>query len=183
MSNKTVKILFLIFIILLFAVSYPLWSKYIPNVSGSDKKTNISLEKLVSFDQITSISVKKLDDEITLSKNKDSWKVNDKEADKEKVNQFINDLKEVETIGFASINKENFPEFQVDNDFGYAIKIKFGDKEVNFMVGKPGNQSNTFYIKFNKEDKVYLAKGPIYSQLNTAEISWTKIEPTDEEKN
>ena len=182
MSNKTVKILFLIFIILLFAVSYPLWSNYVSNVFGSAKKPNISLEKLVSFDQISFISIKKAEEEIGLSRNDNAWKVNDKEADKEKVNQFISSLKEVETIETASINKENFPEFQVDNDFGYAIKIKFGDKEVNFMVGKPGNQSNTFYIKFNKEDKVYLAKGSIYSQLNTAESNWIKEEPKEEDK-
>lgn len=128
-------------------------------------KTEVSPynEKIKDIDskEISSIEISKKEEEIELKKDGDVWRVNDKKADKEKVEKLISQLLPEEKAEVIAETNQRHKEFALTDDL--SSKIKLGDT-LTVLVGK--SESSGAYLRMDGEDRVFLFKN--FSSINTS---------------
>jgi len=147
MKNKTLVILVAI---LFFLVAVLVLKNLTPRIYT---ETSPYLEKLKFYNKndIQSILIKKSTDSIELKKEGGVWKLNGKNANEEKVNQFIDSLFiSVSPEKVAQTNKKH-EEFELTKE--KALTVVF-DNSLIFLIGKSSGAGA--YVRFEDEDNVYL---------------------------
>ncbi len=82
----------------------------------------------------------------------------------------INNLKNLKLGEVISRRKEKFDDFEVGVN-GIKISLR-GRKEVSFYIGKYAGDYQNSYLRFENDDKVYLASGITKHQVNIKPDDW-----------
>ncbi len=82
----------------------------------------------------------------------------------------INNLAKLKIGEVISKRKEKFEAFEV-GDNGLKIMLK-GKKEISFYIGKYAGDYQNSYLRFENDDKVYLASGITKHQVNIKPDDW-----------
>ncbi|HEY4494936.1 MAG TPA: hypothetical protein VJC01_00610, partial [Candidatus Paceibacterota bacterium] len=116
MQKRTIYIFLGIFIVLLAVASFPQWKKY----AGFEEKQNVSAVIIsilkISMDKTSRFEIKDASGEKKFAKENGIWKVNELEADGEKVKAFFDNLNKAEFKELASKNKSNHQSFDISED-------------------------------------------------------------------
>lgn len=154
-KNKTIIRLVLLLLLLSGLLAFRL---YTPKFKTEASSYN---EKIKSIDsgKIESVDISKKEEKIELKKDGDVWRVNDKKADKQKVEKLISQLLPEENIDLIAETNQRHKEFGLTDDL--ATKVKLEDS-LSVLVGK--SESSGAYIRIDEEDKVFLLKD--FSSLN-----------------
>jgi|GEM_PF-6759240 len=158
MKNKT---LVLLVVILFFLVVVLVLKNLTPRIYTENSPY---LEKLKSYNKnnLQSILIKKSTDFIELKKEGGVWKLNGKNADEEKVNQFVNSLfVSIPPEKVAQTNKKH-EEFELTKE--KALTVVFDDKLI-FLIGKSSEAG--VYVRFEDEDNVYFINSTNKISLET----------------
>jgi hypothetical protein len=154
MEKKKIIILAGIFLALLVVVLM-LEKPYQTKVERPDKY-------LVAIDsqKVSTITVKKKEEETILSKKGDQWVVENKDnfpADPDVVADILKLLDGLETVQLVSKNPEKVNIFEVDTVSGIEVKAEGKGTNAHFYVGKNGQDYNSNYIRREGSDEVYLS--------------------------
>jgi hypothetical protein len=169
MQVKTIKILLVIFVVLIVIASLPLWISKVPFLSSSFKGKPLGS---FNYDAVNGIVIKKGQDQVTLLRDQGTWKVNGKNASAGVVKALLESFKALEFSDVVSKNPANFASYGVDDASGYLVALKEGNNELSMYVGNAAGIQQTFYIRKNGQDSVYVAKGTVPQQVTTTESSW-----------
>ena len=174
MQKRTIYIFLGIFIVLLAVASFPKWKKY----AGFEEKPTVS-EAIVnllkiSIDRTSRFEIKDASGEKKFVKENGAWKVNESEADSEKVKAFFDNLNKAEFIELASKNKSNHQSFDISEDKGIVLTIAAESGDKTFIIGKSGANYNSFYINIKSGNNVYLFSGSLRNDLTKDIADWQK---------
>lgn len=180
MKKQTIYIFLGVFIVLLAAASFPQWKKY----AGFEEKQTVSdaiIDLLkISIDKTSRFEIKDAAGEKKFVKENGAWKVNESEADNEKVKAFFDNLNKAEFKELASKNKSNHQSFDISDDKGIVLTIATDSGDKTFIIGKSGANYNSFYINIKSGNNVYLFSGALRNDLTKDIADWQKKE--EEEK-
>lgn len=169
MKSKTLITISIILVVLIGIWGVSQWQKSKPDTSAAGQ---LEFESL-SIDNIDSISISKEEDTVTLQKDSGLWKVDEHNADSEKINSLFEDLKKLNISGPTSRNSENHEKFEVSDNKGTKLTFKQGDSEVaSYIIGKQAAASQTSYIRKSNEDQVFIADANLRSLLPTKINDW-----------
>ena len=174
MKKQTIYIFLGIFIVLLAVASFPQWKKY----AGFEEKPTVS-EAIVnllkiSIDKTSRFEIKDASGEKKFVKENGAWKVNESEADSEKVKAFFDNLNKTEFKELASKNKSNHQSFDISEDKGIDLTIATESGDKKFIIGKSGANYNSFYINIKSGNNVYLFSGSLRNDLTKDIADWQK---------
>ena len=180
MQKRTIYIFLGIFIVLLAAASFPKWKKY----AGFEEKPTVS-EAIVNLlkiriDKTSRFEIKDASGEKKFVKENGAWKVNESEADSEKVKAFFDNLNKAEFKELASKNKSNHQSFDISEDKGIVLTIATESGDKTLIIGKSGANYNSFYINIKGGNNVYLFSGSLRNDLTKDIADWQK--KAEEEK-
>ena len=174
MQKRTIYIFLGIFIALLATASFPQWKKY----AGFEEKQNVSAVIIsilkISMDKTSRFEIKDASGEKKFVKENGAWKVNESEADSEKVKAFFDNLNKAEFIELASKNKSNHQSFDISEDKGIVLTIAAESGDKTFIIGKSGANYNSFYINIKSGNNVYLFSGSLRNDLTKDIADWQK---------
>lgn len=180
MKKQTIYIFLVIFAVLLAAATFPQWKKY----AGFEQKQTVSEAIInllkISIDKTSRFEIKDASGEKKFVKENGSWKVNESEADSEKVKAFFDNLNKAEFKELASKNKSNHQSFDISEDKGITLTIATDSGDKTFIIGKSGANYNSFYINIKSGNNVYLFSGSLRNDLTKDIADWQKKE--EEEK-
>ena len=174
MQKRTIYFFLGIFIVLLAVASFPKWKKY----AGFEEKPTVS-EAIVnllkiSIDRTSRFEIKDASGEKKFVKENGAWKVNESEADSEKVKAFFDNLNKAEFKELASKNKSNHQSFDISEDKGIDLTIATESGDKKFIIGKSGANYNSFYINIKSGNNVYLFSGSLRNDLTKDIADWQK---------
>ena len=180
MQKRTIYFFLGIIIVLLAVASFPKWKKY----AGFEEKPTVS-EAIVnllkiSIDKTSRFEIKDASGEKKFVKENGAWKVNESEADSEKVKAFFDNLNKAEFKELASKNKSNHQSFDISEDKGIALTIAAESGDKTFIIGKSGANYNSFYINIKGGNNIYLFSGSLRNDLTKDIADWQK--KAEEEK-
>ena len=180
MKKQTIYIFLGIFIVLLAVALFPQWKKY----AGFEEKPTVSEAIInllkISIDKTSRFEIKDASGEKKFVKENGAWKVNESEADSEKVKAFFDNLNKAEFKELASKNKSNHQSFDISEDKGITLTIATESGDKTFIIGKSGANYNSFYINIKGGNNVYLFSGSLRNDLTKDIADWQKKE--EEEK-
>ena len=148
------------------------WINYI-NDSSREKNNNSNVD--ISFNNFSYDKIKSEDIEINNNKFVYTWTWEFKQDD-EKVNKFIDDIKETKILSLVSTNKDNFDNFWVNNTWSV---LNLWDKEIYLWNTKWWMWEQ--YIRLVWLDKVFLINKDLTSFLNKSYDFFKKEEEVEEE--
>lgn len=174
MKKQTIYIFLGILIVLLAAATFPQWKKY----AGFEEKqavpdSIINLLK-ISIDKTSRFEIKNASGEKKFMKENGAWKVNESEADGDKVKAFFDNLNKAEFKELASKNKSNHQSFDISEDKGITLTISTDSGDKIFIIGKSGANYNSFYINIKGGNNVYLFSGSLRNDLTKSIADWQK---------
>lgn len=125
--------------------------------------TKFEVPKLFnSTDGIDEIRLSKFSQEIVIKKSGELWKIESShnyDADPKIVTEFIAAMKTLEIQRPVTKKSEKFASFQVD-DKGFHVTLMKAGKELGAVIlGRPGVDPKTLFVRVPKGDQVYTA-GP-----------------------
>lgn len=174
MSNKTLKALLGIFLLLAAVASYPLWNKQIVKLSGNKQDKNAELNfSVFTARSVDQVIIKKGSEEKKLSKNGDKWKVDSYDASQKEVDEFFDQLKKSQIESLVSKNKDNHKSFGVAQDSGTLLSFIQGPETSAFVIGQGGDGTGRFYARKENGDNVYLVSGSsLPTKLSQTILAW-----------
>ena len=180
MQKKTIYIFLGIFIVLLAVALFPKWKKY----AGFEENPPVSEAIInllkISIDKTSRFEIKDASGEKKFVKENWAWKVNESEADSEKVKAFFDNLNKAEFKELASKNKSNHQSFDISEDKGIDLTIATESGDKKFIIGKSGANYNSIYINIKSGNNVYLFSGSLRNDLTKDIADWQK--KAEEEK-
>ena len=112
---------------------------------------------------------------VELAKQNGSWVVgteNDQPADTQLVSGIIDNLNGLTSDDLVSTNAESHPALEVDST-GVDVVIHAGGDEVgHIIVGKPGPDGMSTYVRLAGQDNVYRVPVYLRSQVDRGDQSW-----------
>lgn len=162
-KNKTIIRLVILLLLLSGLLAFRIYTpKFKTEASSYNEKI-----KGIDSKKIETIDISKKEEKIELKKDSDVWRVNDKKADKEKVEKLISQLLPEENIDLIAETNQRHKEFGLTDDL--FTKIKLGDG-LTVLVGK--SESSGAYIRIDEEDKVFLLKDFSSLNISTSPSFW-----------
>lgn len=162
MRSNTIKLLLIVFLVVVGLIALNI---YLPKLR---RQPSLYQKKIASIDKnsISTIEISKKEKSVTLKKQDNLWKINDKKANSASVNSLL--------AGFFSDNTELISETNRQHENlelteEKATKVKLDDK-LSFLVGKSG--AGGLYIRFADSDAVFLAKDLSTSDVSTDANDW-----------
>ena len=149
MSNKNIKLLLIVFVVL---VGILLFKQYTPSLS---QENSVYLEKTnsVSAQTISSVEISKGEESVLLKKEGDAWKINDKKADATKINTLLTSILPVTAPELVAQTDKRHEELELADDLATEIKL---DNKLTVLIGKSGGSG--IYARFDTDPTVYLLK-------------------------
>lgn len=171
MSQKTLFILFSIFVILGSAASYSWWGQYVRFYNGpfSDAELNFFKFTESATDKIRIIDD---DEEKAIVKENGVWKVNGFVADRKKIEDFFDVLSHLTIGSLVSKNPANHKNFEVTEGKGIILALTIGDAETLFVIGKSGAAFSSFYARLKGSDNVYEVSGNLRDKISQSVTAW-----------
>jgi hypothetical protein len=153
--KKNNRYLIILFVILLIATYFVL-KKESGNVSSNEIK-----EKFVAFDSVMvdKIEILKRSEKIVIEKIAGEWQLTlpiKYTADQDAVLRIISDTKGAKFTSLVSSNPEKQTLFQVDSAGTVVSIFEKGNKRDEFIIGKPGSDYTSTYIRKTNSKDVYL---------------------------
>jgi len=164
MKRNTNTILLALFAVLALAASFPIWKGYFPFGKKSSVPSEFDFSKLEK-DKIDKIVIKNNGDERSLTREGDGWKLNEFEVSLGELDRFFEALAGLEVGSLVSKNPEKHAKFGLGEGEGINFSLFSGDKLAAFVVGKTGSGINSFYIKKEGGEDIYLVHGDLRRQL------------------
>lgn len=161
MSNKNLKLLFIVLIALVGFLGLKLYMpKASPQALPYQEKT-----KSVDIQSVQNIEISNSSEKLELKNEDGVWMINDKKVDISKINNLFSSLIPEKTPELVAQTDKQHEEFELTDDL--ATKVKFGDK-LTIFTGKYG--SSGLYVRFDDDSTVYLLKN--VSSISTVASSW-----------
>ncbi|GEM_PF-2747823 len=183
------KIVVLLGIILVLAVSYTLGTIFSPE-NVHKRRSNIPLYANLKTDKVIKIEVGTKDGKIDIVKNGKAWSVlidgKPYPANPNKVDSILKEIKKLKQGKVISKNPDNWKDFDVTKD--KAKTIAFYDsknkKLVRLLVGKSGLGGSGYYVRRDDDNTVFQIERDISYYLNIKDDFWSylKIFPQDIKK-
>lgn len=169
MHPKTLRILLIIFVLLIFTAGYDWWKRFLP----FKKPLSPPEVKITQFNEssIDKFTIKKGADEKRLTKGPNGWFVNDQPATLSAVRDFFTSIEGLTIGDLVSKNPENHSNFGVTED-GYVLTFTQGATASTFIIGDTSPDFSSFYLKQKDSPNVYLAYGKLRNQLALGFSSW-----------
>ena len=178
MSNKTLKVLVGIFLVLVAAASYPLWGKQVSKLINSKVASNTEID----FAAFTARSVNEViisetagedKEEKKLTKSGDKWKIDSFDASQKEVDEFFDQLQKLKAESLVSKNKDNHKTYGVTQDTGTLLSFVQGTQTSAFVISQGGDGTGRFYAKKENSDNVYsVSGGSISTKLSQNVLAW-----------
>lgn len=157
-KNDFAKIKIIVGVIVLIAFVVTGYNLIVTNTQIAN--TRIALE---DSSRVNKIVLTKGEEEITLNKEADVWKLGDENADGEAINAFINALADYPLSDPVSTNKDNYSLFELgDEATGMVTIYDYDAKLVAFVLGK-GSSGGGLYVRFDGDVNVYELPSDIYA--------------------
>jgi hypothetical protein len=148
------------YIIIVFVIL--LLSTYLMIRNTDQTQYKLPLFKKLVVDEITNIEITRPDSMITLNKKADNWRLSPHGylADKEKVTDIINNIKNFSLTALVSESK-NYTMYELTDDKKITVKARAGDKRLcrKFEIGKSASSFQHTFVKIPGDHRVYHAKG------------------------
>lgn len=115
---------------------------------------------------ITELVLKKGESVILIKQDKDSWKLNEFEGDKNVIANMINKIKDLRVTDLIS-DKPHYERYELDSAHAIRVQAKCNGQIVrDVYIGKKGSTYRHTYIRFEGDPKVYLAEDTLDSYFN-----------------
>lgn len=182
MSKKQILILTCLFVAI---VALAFIQKYVDNMSYSQKNEQFLSVNTGLVDKINLIFPDQT--AITMTKTGNNWDIIapvSAKADNEKVQELLDNAKNIVTTGIISTNKEKAAEFEVNAKGTHVEFYQNNEKKTGFFVGKISDDYTHTYIRNDMADTTYLAKGILQSNfqlplLSLRDKTITKLKPEE----
>jgi len=163
MSNRNLKILFIItFILLVFLGVKTSLPRLSPTSSPYQKQV-----KTLDKNSLKSILIKKTDKQIELKKENNIWKINSKKADSGKIESLVNYLLPAIPPELIAQTDKRHAEFELTDEKAAKVRL---DNKLTWYIGKSSGTS--VYSRFDKENSVYLLSGLSPYDLSVNADDW-----------
>ncbi len=162
MKNKSIIILSAVFLVLVLLV---LLQTFLPKLF-KPKSLYEERFKSIKLDAFTKLEISQKEKAIKLTKEGDTWKLNTKKADKEKVEQAINGFLDFSKIELVAETNQRHKELELTDDL--AKRISLGD--ILVLTGK--SEGAGTYLRFEKTDPVFVVKSLSSQNLSLDPQDW-----------
>ncbi len=130
-----------------------------------------------SGDDAVKLEVSRGDYRAELAKKDGNWVVvteGDYPADEEGILKGLEIVRELDTENFISGDPEKQGRFEISDEEGLRVKISGADDRVlaDFLIGKRGPASLSYYYRKAGEDGIYLAYTNLLDTFNRQNSSW-----------
>lgn len=161
MSNKNIKLLLVIFVVL---VGFLVYRQYAPSLT---KETSAYAEKtkMVSSQSVTSIEISNSSGSVQLKKEADIWKINGKKADATKINSLLSSILPTTAPELIAQTDKRHKELELTNNLATKIKM---DNKLTLLTGKSAGSG--VYARFEDDATVYLLKNN--SSVTSTATEW-----------
>jgi len=151
MTNKNLKIIIITFVVLLGLLLIKI---YLPeNINQESPYLNV-INK-IDPKNITSIDIEKDKEKIELKNVKNTWLLNEKKADPDKIESLITVLFPVKEPELIARTYKNYKQYDLLKDLATKITI---NRDLSIYGGKI--DGTDFYVRINESPEVYLLKNP-----------------------
>lgn len=164
MSNKNIKLLLVIFVVL---VGFLVFRQYAPSLT-QETSAYTEKTKVVSPQSVASIEISNPSGSVQLKKEADIWKVNGKKADMAKINSLLSSLLPAIAPELIAQTDKRHKELELTDDLATKIKL---DNKLTVLTGKSGGSG--IYVRFDSDPAVYLLKNNP-SVTSTASVWYDK---------
>ena len=169
MSSKKIYILLAIFIILSAVAFLP---KISDKFKFADKKEGGLDFSSFSEQAVDKFVIKKGDDEKTLSKENNTWKLSEKNASMTAINSFFQEIQKLQTSDLISKNADNFSNLNISDDKAFIVTFYQKEKESTYYFSEMGDRYDNFYAREKGSDNVYLVKTALPEQIVYTQGEW-----------
>lgn len=166
-----IKFLFIIFVILLVVAAYPWWHSKLPFINSKPTVTELNFKDFTEK-QTQKVTLKKSAAEIRLIKNNDNWKVGSYSASLKEVKAFFTDLQELKIATLVSKNPDNQADYEVSSQSGTLVTLDIITTNITFIVGKSGQEIDSFYVRRSDSNSVYIAYGGLNTKVSQSVNDW-----------
>lgn len=180
MSPKTIKTLVVVFVGLLLIIFELNWL----DKSASEKKSvkaDFNLEK-IDAEKVEKIIIAKGEEKKELVRTGEQWMIGDKKVADTEISGFFQELRKAKILEMASKNKNNQENFGLGEGQAYLLEIVGGGKnEQKFLIGKSGVKGDSFYVKKEGSNNIYLVGGSLLSKITQSQDAWLEQEKKEGE--
>ena len=164
MSHKrfrpTFYLAFVFLLLLLFVVFYGNDSVQQKRIQERYSSPFISKELVSKVDTIR-LTHTGSDDKVFTLKDGD-WYLDSSLLDSTASEDFLNSIEDMPVGSISSRNPDNWESYNVDDENAYRLVLMDSDTELySFYFGRPGQSSQSIYLRRNSEPEVYLVSSPI----------------------
>jgi hypothetical protein len=168
MKKQTIFLLFGIFVFLLALTFVPnYWSTIVPQT----KPKEFTFTPFTK-DTTTSIHLSSAGKQVTVSKSDTVWKVDGKDASKDKVDSLFAALSKTVLGEVVSNNPKNAEDYSLSSSSATLLNLTGNAKNLVVLIGKRGQAGDSFYVKKDGSNIVYLANGGLFDVLSTNVSDW-----------
>ncbi|MBI5414953.1 DUF4340 domain-containing protein [Candidatus Peregrinibacteria bacterium] len=172
MKKHTNLILAAIFAVLLVLSTYSLWGLYVFPKTENSGVSEITLGN-TSLSDVDTIVISDTSSEKSFTKKDGAWNVNEFLASESELKKIFDSFSSREVQDLASKNPNNHEKFGVAEGKSIVFAMeKKGEVLWKFLIGNPGKEPQTFYIRKGGSDNVYLAKGNLREILSRNVDAW-----------
>lgn len=171
MSQKTIFLLLLVFVLLALIASYPVWHESIGFFRKPEIKPELDFSSL-NENSVNKVIIKKDQVETILEKHGQSWLVNGFTSSQPAVDEFFQALTLLQVDALVSRNPANQAQYEIDEKNGHLIVFFQNNQEESFLIGKSGVGLDSFYAKKQDSPNVYLVKGYLQDKLTQTISNW-----------
>lgn len=171
MSNKTISILFILFLIVTGVAFFP----FIQERMGKNENPGFSKElpfHIFTKDTVQKITIKK-QQEFSLVKEGNNWNVASYSAHQPIVDAFLQAIQESKPVSIVSRNEANSEEYGISSSSGIFLTLRNANgEERTFIIGNDGPEIGSFYAKLLDSKNVFLVKGSLRDTIKTTVNDW-----------
>lgn len=164
MKNKSLIYITGIFIILIILVVWRTWDLTRPSGLLSEYQVKI---KELSIDNISAFEIEKGKKKVNLEKKDGIWKLNNKNADKEKVDKILNGLAKPAQIELVAKTQKQHADMEVTDSLATIVTFP---QRLKILIGKTAGLG--LNLRFDKSDTVYAVKGLYSSDFSADSKDW-----------
>ncbi len=161
MSNKNLKFISIIFLVLIGILALKLYSPKFSPVKS------VYLEKIkgINIQSIQTIGIKKGSQTIKFNKENNIWKIKNEKADADKVQSLLSTLMATTIPELVAQTDKRYKEFELTNDLATVIKL---DNKLTVYTGKYNGAG--IYARLDGSPMVYVLKNT--SAIPTTSSEW-----------
>lgn len=172
MSNKTLSVLFFVFLVVTGIALFPVIQERLGKNEHSAFSKDLPFH-IFTKDTVRMITIKKQQQEFSLVKEGNNWNVASYSAHQPIVDAFLESIQQSKPVSIVSRNEENSEQYGVSSESGILLRLR-SDKgeEQTFIIGNDGPEIGSFYAKLPDSNNVFLVKGSLRDTIKTTANDW-----------